>query len=106
MVLDVDGIHGKIKSKVLELGLKKFEESKDKVSEKLSEIIDTVFDSKLDSVSRVIGEAISLYENLLEQQEKVHQETVEDREADKAWISQKYQELEQTQNKIKSIITV
>lgn len=105
-MLDIDGIHGQIKSKVLELGLKKFEESKDKVTEKITEIIDTVFDGKVAATSRVIVEAISLYENLLEQQEKVHQETVEEREADKAWIAQKYQELEQVQNKIQSIITV
>ncbi|WP_243713865.1 dynamin family protein [Nostoc sp. 106C] len=105
-MLDIDGIHIQIKSKVLELGFQKFEESLDKVADKLSEIIDTVFDGKVESASRVIGEAISLYENLLEQQEKVHQETLEEREADKAWISQKYQELYLVQNNLESIIKV
>jgi uncharacterized tellurite resistance protein B-like protein/signal recognition particle receptor subunit beta len=105
-MLDIDGIHDKIKSKVLELGLQKFEESIDKVADKISEIIQTVFNARVESASRVIAEAISLYENLLEQQEKVHLETVEEREADKKWLSQKYQELEQVQNKIQSIIQV
>ncbi|MEH1996571.1 dynamin family protein [Nostoc sp.] len=103
-MLDIDGIHNKIKTKVLELGFQKVDESIDKVADKISEIINTVFDSKVESASRVINEAISLYENLLEQQEKVYQETLEEREADEIWIFQKYQELEEIQNTIKSII--
>ncbi|MDM9385433.1 hypothetical protein QUB80_32790 [Chlorogloeopsis sp. ULAP01] len=105
-VLDVDGIHNQIKMKVLELGFQKLDESISQGADKLSEIIDTVFESKVESASRVIAEAISLYENLLEQQEKAQQETPEKLEADKAWISQKRQELEIVQNKIESLINV
>ncbi|MBF2006580.1 MAG: hypothetical protein IGS49_14210 [Chlorogloeopsis fritschii C42_A2020_084] len=105
-VLDVDGIHNQIKMKVLELGFQKLDESINQGADKLSEIIDTVFDSKVESASRVIAEAISLYENLLEQQEKAHQKSLEELEPDKAWISQKRQELEIVQNKIESLIKV
>lgn len=103
-MLDIDGLHDQIKIKIIEEGLKKFDESLEKFGEKLGEIIDTVFDSKIESASQVIAQAISLYENLLEQQEKAHQETLEEREADKAWISQKHQELEQAHKDIQSII--
>jgi hypothetical protein len=35
-----------------------------------------------------------MYENLLEQQEKVHQKNAKQRETEKAWITQKRLELE------------
>lgn len=60
-------------------------------------------ESVLESPSRVIAQAIALYENLLEQQEKAHNETLEQREAEKMWIYQKRQELEQIQNGLETI---
>ncbi|MHC5776597.1 dienelactone hydrolase family protein [Nostoc sp.] len=51
------------------------------------------------------AEAIALYENLLEQQEKAHNETLEQREAEKMWIYQKRQELEQVQNRLEVILS-
>lgn len=77
---------------------------KDKVSQKLQEIINTVFITKLENSSRVIAEAISLYENLLEQQEKVHQEILEKKDKEKALIHQKRQELEQVQKELQDVI--
>ncbi|MGF2035007.1 MULTISPECIES: hypothetical protein [unclassified Nostoc] len=63
------------------------------------------FNSRVESSSRVIAEAIALYENLLEQQEKAHNETLEQREAEKMWIYQKRQELEQVQNGLEVILS-
>ncbi|BAZ28366.1 dynamin family protein [Cylindrospermum sp. NIES-4074] len=104
-MLDIDGIHHKIKKTVCQIGLKKFrEESKDKVYQTTQEIINAVFHERVKSTSRVIAEAISLYENLIEQQEKVHQETLEQREAEKAFIYQKRQELERVQNELEIMI--
>jgi hypothetical protein len=105
-LLDVDGIHDEIKLKVVQIGFQKFDESIDKIHDKLHEIIDTLFESKVETASQVIASAISLYENILEQQEKAHQETLEEREADIVWISQKRQELEQIQKEIESIVKV
>lgn len=105
-LLDVDGLYDQIKDKVCKIGFDKFnsEESMNKVSEKLNEIIKTVFVSRLENSSRVIAEAISLYENLIEQQEKAHQENLEQRETEKAFINQKRQELEQVQKELQTII--
>ncbi|MEH2183249.1 MAG: hypothetical protein V7K56_30010 [Nostoc sp.] len=63
------------------------------------------FESKIQSFSAVIVQAIALYENLLEQQEKAHNETLEQREAQKMWIYQKRQELEQVQNGLEVILS-
>ncbi|ACC79321.1 dynamin family protein [Nostoc punctiforme] len=103
-MLDFDGIKDQIKGKVFELGFEKFDESMDKISEKLDEIVGSVFENRVKSSSRVIAEAIALYENLLEQQEKVHNETLEQRESEKMWIYQKRQELEQIHNELEVIL--
>ncbi|MBD2292691.1 dynamin family protein [Anabaena sphaerica FACHB-251] len=103
-LLDFDGLSTQIKQKVYDIGFQKFEESVEKVSEKLDEIINTVFNSRIEGSSRVIAEAISLYENLIEQQEKAHQETLEQREIEKSFINQKRQELEQVQKELQTII--
>lgn len=103
-MLDIDGLRDKIKLKVFEIGFQKFDESMDKVSEKLYEIVGSVFNNRVESASQVIAQAISLYENLLEQQEKAHKETLEQREAEKAFISQKRQELEQVQKNLEAIL--
>ena len=61
--------------------------------------------TRVESASRVIAQAIALYENLLEQQEKTHQQTNRSHEAEKAWICQKRQELEQVHNQLDAILT-
>ncbi|MEH2304988.1 hypothetical protein [Nostoc sp.] len=104
-MLDFDGIKDQIKGKVFELGFEKFDESMDKIFDKLNEIVNSVFENRVESSSRVIAEAIALYENLLEQQEKAHNETLEQREAEKMWIYQKRQELEQVQNGLEIILS-
>ncbi|MFN6464473.1 MAG: dynamin family protein [Nostoc sp. DedVER02] len=104
-MLDFDGLKDQIKGKILELGFQKFDESMDKISDKLDEIVGSVFNSRVESASRVIAEAIALYENLLEQQEKAHNETLEQREAEKTWIYQKREELEQVQNGLEIILS-
>lgn len=97
-----DGIRDQIKRKVCEIGLQKVKESP--VDNKLKEIVSSVFDDRVASASRVIAEAILLCENLFDQQDKAHKETLEQREADKVWIAQKRNELEQLQKNIDAIL--
>jgi hypothetical protein len=103
-LLDVDGIHVQIKQKVFDLGFEKFKDSLEEIFEKIIERISSVFNERDEAASEVIAKAISLYENLIEQQEKAHKETLEQREADKDWIVQKRQELEQVQKNIEAIL--
>ncbi|MEP0779727.1 dynamin family protein [Microcoleus sp. ZQ-A2] len=97
-------INSKVKAKVFEVGCEKFAESLEDNFEKISEIIGSAFNEKVELADEIITKAISFYENLLEQQDKAHKETVEQRQAEKAWISQKRQELEQVQKNIEAIL--
>ncbi|MEH2460707.1 dynamin family protein [Nostoc sp.] len=96
-------INDQIKRKVCEIGIQNLD--KLKIDQELDEIVGSVFENRVESASRVIAEAIALYENLLEQQEKAHNETLEQREAEKMWIYQKRQELEQIQNRLEVILS-
>ncbi|MEJ6481909.1 dynamin family protein [Nostoc punctiforme UO1] len=100
----VGGIHEQLKLKVFETGCEKFVESTEELTNKIGETISLLFDNRVEAAVKVIEKAISLYENLLEQQEKAHNETLEQRESEKIWISQKRQELEQVQNGLEVIL--
>jgi len=104
-ILGFDGISDQIKHKIIETGLKNFDESKDKLDNKRNEIISSVFNHRVESASQVIAQAISLYEALLEQQEKSHQETLKQCEVEKPWFSQKCEELNQVQNNVEAILS-
>ncbi|MBN3962987.1 dynamin family protein [Nostoc sp. NMS8] len=101
----VGGIHDQIKLKVFETGCEKFVESTEELTNKITETIGLLFDNRVEAAVKVIEKSISLCENLLEQQEKAHNETLEQREAEKMWIDQKRQELEQVQNGLEVIIS-
>ena len=58
-----------IKAKVFEQGWEHFLESLDKTADNIYEIINVEFRERFMQVDDVISETISLYENLLEQQE-------------------------------------
>jgi uncharacterized tellurite resistance protein B-like protein/GTPase Era involved in 16S rRNA processing len=103
-MLDADGIHYKIKSKVMELGFQKFDESMEKIWENLGKTIGSAFSSRVETADEAIQQVISCYENLLEQQEKADTETLEQRQAEKVWIAQKCQELQQVQKNIEAIL--
>ncbi len=96
----MSGIHDQLKLKVFETGCEKFVESTDKLTAKISEHIRSVFNNRVEAAVKVVEQAISLCENLLDQQEKAHKETVEQREAEKVLIAHKRQEIEQVQTKI------
>jgi uncharacterized tellurite resistance protein B-like protein/tRNA U34 5-carboxymethylaminomethyl modifying GTPase MnmE/TrmE len=94
-----------IKRKVLDLGFDKLNESTGEIFDNIcEENIIPLFDVRVEFATKSIERTILLCENLLEQQEKAHKETLQQREAEIAWISQKRQELEQLQKQIKTII--
>src|SRR5919202_563395 len=103
-MLDVDGIHNQIKQKICELGFQKFKESEESISEKIQERIKAVFDERYETASGAIAQAISLWENLLEQQEKRDRQNQAECEAQKVWLADKRRELEQVQNQIQTIL--
>jgi uncharacterized tellurite resistance protein B-like protein/GTPase SAR1 family protein len=98
------GIDSAIRAKVFETGIQQFVDSLDGVFEKINEIIGTTFEERVKQTEVTIMNIISFYEVLIEQQEKAHQETLEQREIEKAFINQKRQELEQVQKALQTII--
>ena len=103
-LLDVDGIHDQIKIKVLEQGFEKFDESIDKIGNRLEEITISAFDSQVEAAEEAIKHFISSYEKFLEHQEKAEKEIMAESKAEKAFISQKRQEIEQVQKGIEAIL--
>ncbi|MDZ8087912.1 MAG: dynamin family protein [Nostoc sp. DedQUE12b] len=101
----MSGIHDQIKLKVFKTGCEKFAKSTEQLTDKIGETIGLVFDNRIEAAVKVIEKAICLCENLLEQQEKAHNETLEQREAEKMWIYQKREELEQVQNGLEVILS-
>jgi len=104
-IIDVDGQRYKIRDKVFEVGFQKFNEWRDnKFYENLRETINSAFQRRVESTSRLITQTISLYENLLEQQETFHAKTLGEINLEKAWIAHKRQELEQIQSSVEAIL--
>jgi hypothetical protein len=93
-----------VKDKIFLFGCEQFINSLDNVFATIDKIIDSVFYDRIEAASESIKKAIYSSESLLDQQEKAHKDTLEQREAEKAWIAQKRQELEQVQKNIEAIL--
>lgn len=96
-----DELHFKVKNQVHDLGFEKFNESTQEIFNQIIENIASIFDNRVEQADVAIKQIISSYENILQQQEKAYLETVEQREAEKAWINRQRQELAQVQKGIK-----
>lgn len=77
---------------------------RNKVVEKSEETINTIFNDRIELLSKTITLTISFYNTLLERQARYQQETIEQREAEKAWIDRQRRELEQVQKDIEAIL--
>ena len=78
--------------------------SKEQVSSKMENIIKAVFDDGVKLGSQALQQIIAFYNDFLERQERYQQETPEQREAEKAWIDQQRQQLQQVQDRIEAIL--
>lgn len=101
--LDGDTVKAQIKEKVCELGFQKFDESSQSIFDKIHERIIAVFEERVETSSGVMSKAISLWENLLEQQEKRDRERAEC-EAQKVWLADKLRELQEMESQIEAVL--
>lgn len=101
---DPEVVHAKMKQEVFEKGFEKVSESADEIFNKICENVATAIYERAKLASDAIQSSIEILDNLLEQQEKVHQETLQMRESEKQWIHQKYQQLSQVQNELQVIL--
>lgn len=102
--LDGDAVKAQIKQKVCELGFEKFDESSQSILDKIDERIIAVFEERVETSSGAMSKAMSLWENLLEQQEKRDRQTQAECEAQKVWLADKRRELEQVKSQIEAIL--
>ncbi len=77
---------------------------KNKVYTKIDDLIHLIFDDRVKLATQSLEQAIAFYNDFLERQERYHQETPEQREAEKAWIDQQRQQLQQVQDGIEAIL--
>ncbi|HLO50926.1 MAG TPA: dynamin family protein, partial [Kamptonema sp.] len=101
--LDGDEVKAQIKQKVCESGFQKFEESSQSIFDKIQERIIAVFEERVESNSDVMSKAISLCENLLEQQQRRDRQTQKQCEAEKVLLTDKRRELEDIRNQMETI---
>ena len=97
-------IDAEIKQQVLKSGFEKFDESSGEIFNQIYDNTLTLFSNKIESASAVIDRAIHLYEDLLEQQEVIHNKTAEECDGEKASINADFQRLEKMQNKLEAIL--
>ena len=102
--LDGDDVKDRIKQEAFKLGFQKFEESSQSLFDKIQERITASFDERNEAASGVMSKAISLWENLLEQQERRDRQTQKECEAEKASLADKRLELEQVQNQLEAFL--
>ncbi|MEG3966782.1 dynamin family protein [Microcoleus sp. T2B6] len=102
--LDGDTVKGQIKEKVCELGFEKFDESSQSIFDKIQERIIAVFEERVETSSDVMSKAMSLWENLLEQQEKRDRQNQAECEAQKVWLADKRLELQEIEKQIEAVL--
>ncbi|MCT7984704.1 hypothetical protein NG796_15505 [Laspinema sp. A4] len=82
-------------------GLEKFCE---KFFPVLEEMIKAVFSDRIQVALEAIEERMAFYNELLEKQERYQQETPEQREAEKAWINEQRQKIQEVRQGIEAIL--
>ncbi len=102
--LDGDTVKAQIKEKVCELGFQKFDESSESIFDKIHERIIAVFEERVETSSGAIAQAMSLWENLLEQQEKRDRQNQAECEAQKVWLADKRRELQEIESQIEAVL--
>ncbi|MCT7975483.1 hypothetical protein [Laspinema olomoucense] len=70
----------------------------------MKNIIKALFSDRIQIALEAIEERMTFYNELLEKQERYQQETPEQREAEKAWIEQQHQQIQQVRQGIEAIL--
>lgn len=99
------GLDTAIRTIAFESGWQQFVDSIEEIFEKINEIIGSAFHERVTFADEVIGDVLSIYENILQQQEQANKEILETLEEEKIKITQKRQELHQVQNGVQAILS-
>ena len=89
---------------VFEVGWKNFVSSKNKLMNRIEEFAVLIVDTKIKPTKIVIDQTISLYCEILDLQALYQQETPEQQQAEKTWIVETRQQLEQICNQLEAML--
>jgi hypothetical protein len=102
---DQDEVYTQYKRQIYNLGFQKFFESEKEIFNTIVEKIELVYQERYLVFADFIEQAMALYENLIEQQEKAHTKTLEEKEKTIVWINKQHQKLKNIQNELEAIVT-
>jgi GTPase Era involved in 16S rRNA processing/uncharacterized tellurite resistance protein B-like protein len=93
------------RGEVLKKGLEHFSTSSDELLCKVTDTIQAAFDERVEASSKAVEQSISILNLFLEEQERITHETIEDREAEKAYIRQCFGKLNQLQKDLQMLVS-
>lgn len=93
-----------LKNQIFELSWKNFNESSQEILSEINKIIKININNRVEIANEIIEQALLCYENILDQQIKVHQEDLECHQIQKVLLKQKSQELQEIGNQIKEFL--
>jgi hypothetical protein len=93
-----------IKEVVFEIGWENFVSSKNQLMNRIEEFAVLIVDAKIKLTKMVIDRTVAFYCELLDLQALYQQEAPEQQEAEKAWIVETRQQLEQIQNQLEAML--
>jgi predicted GTPase len=97
-------ILNQIKEEVINKGMDNFKETESKIFDKIYSTVPITFETRLERVKEIIAQVIDSVRADLDNQDKEYQKILLYCNAEKAWIAQKRQELEQVQKNIEAIL--
>ncbi|MEQ9549673.1 MAG: dynamin family protein [Coleofasciculus sp. G3-WIS-01] len=99
-----DSIRNQIREEVIKKGLEQFYKIQSTIFQKLYETVTITFETRIERVKEIMTQVMNGVQADLDNQDKEYKKILRFCEAEKAWIYQKRQELEQVQNNIDVII--
>ena len=93
-----------IKEAVFKIGWESFVGSKNQLIAQIEEFTILIVDAKIKPTKKVIDQTVSLYCETLDMQALYQQETPEQQEAEKTWIVETRQQLEQIHNQLEVVL--
>ncbi|MGB5960305.1 MAG: dynamin family protein [Coleofasciculaceae cyanobacterium] len=99
-----DSLSNQIKNEVFHKGMDNFKEKESEIFDKIYTTVPITFETRIKRVKEIIDQVIDSVQVDLDNQDKEYQKILLYCDAEKAFIAQKRQELEQVQKNLKTII--
>ena len=99
-------VHGRIRRKLVEEGMKQFQNSEDDRLHQVGDAIRSEFAQRIDGFSEVIKNTLSVYENDIERLIKLNSQSKEQHASEMEQLNQQRERLQEIQQEINQILSV